>query len=179
MITRLTRGIAFSALLTSVMTANAVPNVALFPYQVGQVGTTGRAQVGLVVQGIGTGLYFTVGGGYTLTCQDSPSNLSAENSQPYFDPDGKHSVAVPVPPATPTRYDIAGFSSWTFYTCHLCEFKHRGRAVEASTTIAAGTSGVSFSFNPSGGLEATRADVAQFPMCKLPPRTGIATGCLP
>lgn len=179
MITKFTSIAALSLLLGSITTANAIPDVQIFPYQVGQVASTARAQVGLVVQGIGVGVYFTVGGGYTLTCQDSPSNLEATNSQPFFKLIGSHSVVVPVPPATPTRYEIAGFSSWPFYTCHLCEFKHRGRAVEASTTIAAGTSGVSFSFNPSGGLEATRADVAQFPMCKLPPRRGIATGCLP
>jgi hypothetical protein len=178
MITRLTHGAALIALLATITTANAIPDVKLFPYQVMQVSTTERAQVGLVVQGIGVGLYFTVGGGYTLTCQDSPSNISAENSQPYFAANGKHSVTIAVPPATPTRYEIAGFNSWPFNTCHLCEFKHRGRAIEASTTIAAGTGGVSFSFNPSGGLEATRSDVAQFSMCKLAPRQGFA-GCYP
>lgn len=179
MITRFIRAVALSAALGFISPANAVPDVKLFPYQVGQVSLTARAQVGLVVQGIGAGVYFTVGGGYTLTCQDSPSNLEAVNSQPFFKLLGDHSVTVPVPPATPTRYEIAGFSSWPLNTCHLCDFKYRGRAVEASTTIAAGTSGVSFSFNPNAGLEATRADVMQFSMCKLPPSSGISTGCLP
>jgi hypothetical protein len=179
MITTLSRLATVSILLGFVTSTHAIPDVQLFPYQVGQVGTTAQAQVGLVVQGIGAGWYFTVGGGYTLTCQDSSSNLQAENFLPFFKITGSHSVTVAVPPVTPTRYEIAGFNSWALNTCHLCDFQHRGRAAEGSTSIVAGSKGVSFSFNPSGGLEATMVNVKQFNMCKLPPSSGIYRGCLP
>jgi hypothetical protein len=169
-----------SVLLLLAMTppAWATLTVTSSPVPPSQVSTTSQAEVGLSVRGETSNKTLTVGGGYTLTCEGQVNGpVEAKNSV------NQTNIVIPgiiltvtVPPTTPARYAIQGWSSWTAGSIHDCSFKYRGAAVEAATGITGSGWGFTFSAS-SGGVEVERADTAQFSMIKPLPRPG--GGCEP
>jgi hypothetical protein len=140
-----------------------------------QVGTTGRAQVGISVDAQTALFTLTAGGGYTLTCPDT-TPLTAQRALQFMRLKPGYEVSVFVPEVIPTEYVISGYSSWGSPSTHHCTFSYTGRAKDGWVNISG--LGVNVTL---GGEEASEGNSIVFPMVKQappPPPPGGGIPCI-
>lgn len=141
-----------------------------------QVGTTGRASVGISVDAQAALFALTAGGGYTLTCPDT-TPLTAQRALQFLKAKPGYQVSVFVPEVIPTEYTISGWDAWTTPSTHFCTFSYTGRAKDGWVNLT----GIGINVT-LGGEEAIDSNSKVFQMVKQapppPPPPGGGVPCI-
>jgi hypothetical protein len=157
-----TRILMSAALLFAAAQAQAVPTIAIYPYQARQAGN-GSVSAGLIVSAVTPWHTITVAGGWTIRCGFSSLELTAERADTAFDPRGGASMTVYVPTVVPSTYTLPGWSSLPTASCGHCTHQYKGSARDGLARLSFGA-GVNFQLTLDG--EPNVANTSTFEFCR-------------
>jgi len=168
MIRRLT--LAVLSVLAVAATAHADTTVTASVTAATQDGTSNKSKVGLLTSATTTMAKLHVGGGYSLTCEGSTTNPTAQRSLTVNKPFLQSSVTqqITTPASVPTTYPMAGFEEWVAGAAHQCTFTYKGIAAgtDAGATMTLSGGGASITFSGGAAEPAEDSQTAFFNMVK-------------
>jgi hypothetical protein len=154
--------LTIAGLLLATTQAQAIPTIAIYPYQARQSGAT-NVSAGLIVSATTAWHTITVAGGWTIRCGFTNLELNAQQAASAFSVLGGASTTVYVPTVVPSTYQVPGWSSLPTASCGQCTHYYKGSARDGSARIAVGA-GVNFQLTLDG--EPNVGNTSTFQFCR-------------
>jgi hypothetical protein len=155
-----TKILMIAALLLTAAQAQAIPELAIYPYQARQAGA-GSVSAGLIVSAATAWHTISVAGGWTIRCGFTPLELNAQQEASDSRLLGGASATVYVPAVVPSTYTLPGWSNLTTASCGHCTHYYKGSARDGSARIAFGA-GVNFQLTLDGQPNVANTSTFQF-----------------
>jgi hypothetical protein len=149
--------------------AAAIPTLRTVAPTFSQLGA-GNVSAGLVIEASTDLLVLVIGGGFTITCNTSSLQQTAERLKTFSDFFGPREV-LRVPDVVPSTYPVPGWSSVTVGSCAQCVMHYKAEARdETSLSVRVGGIGVGANFTliPTG--EARKSDSILTNVCRFQQR---------
>ncbi|HEY7639052.1 MAG TPA: hypothetical protein VH814_04955 [Steroidobacteraceae bacterium] len=158
----------FATLGLAVLSAQAaaLPKLILVQPSFSQTGANGSVNAGLIVEASTSLPVLVIGGGFTITCNTSTLQHTAERMKSYSSFFGPHE-SLEIPEVVPSVYPIPGWSTVEAGQCGECVMQYKGEARdETSLSIRVGSTGIGANFTLIPAGEELRSDSILANVCR-------------
>jgi hypothetical protein len=147
--------------------AAALPTLRMVQPTFGQTGASGSVNAGLIVEASTELPVLVIGGGFTIACNTSQLQHTAERFKSYSSFFGPHEV-LQIPEVVPSVYPVPGWSSILSGACGECVMHYKGETRdETSLSIRVGGTGIGANFTLIPAGEESRSDSTLTNVCRF------------